>query len=230
MQLVLFDIDGTLLHGHGVGSRAMENTGRALVGPRFSLATVDFAGALDPWIYAEAARIMGIADPETMHERFREAYLIELAREIARADPPPAILPGVAEALAALRSHAGVTLGLMTGNYRNAAPLKLRAVGIDPTQFTIGAFGDDASTRPELVPVALERWKRAGVEAKAERVVVVGDTPRDVDCARRNGCRCLAVATGKHSMEILEQAGADAVVRDLTDLRPLLQMLAAIQP
>src|SRR4029079_15724715 len=106
---------------------------------------------------------------------------------------------GVAAALATIGGDASATLGLVTGNYARAVPLKLRAVGIDPAQFVVGAFGDDAPTRPELVRLAIDRWRARGAHPDPARVVVIGDTPRDVDCARKNGCRSVAVATGWHA-------------------------------
>jgi phosphoglycolate phosphatase-like HAD superfamily hydrolase len=230
MKLILFDIDGTLLHGHGVGARAMERAGRSLHGPNFSLAGIDFGGALDPWIYAEAARKLGEMAVEAMHSRFHESYLVELARELLEGGLSPQALPGVHDALSQLGSHADVTLGLVTGNYTRAARLKLRAAGIDPEQFVVGAFGDDAPTRPELVRLALQRWAARGPAGGPEAAIVIGDTPRDIDCAQRNGCRCIAVATGWHSAEALREAGADLVLHDLSDLAPVLEFVGSPHP
>jgi phosphoglycolate phosphatase-like HAD superfamily hydrolase len=86
----------------------------------------------------------------------------------------------------------------------------------------VGAFGDDAPTRPGLVRLALERSPSRVDPADA---IVIGDTPRDVECARANGCACLAVATGGHSREQLQEAGAERVVTDLGDPAPLLELL-----
>jgi phosphoglycolate phosphatase-like HAD superfamily hydrolase len=226
VRLVLFDIDGTLLFGRGVGARAMTRAGRLLLGERFTLDGIDFGGALDPWIFRQAAERFGHTDPGSLHAAFHDAYLVELARELEAPELRPVILPGVARALEVLRGRRGLTLGLVTGNYRRAAPLKLGAVGIDPARFTLGAFGDEAPTRPELVRLALERWAESGASPDPRRAVVIGDTPRDVDCAQKNGCRCLAVATGAHSVKALASAGADAVVPDLTDLTVLESWLA----
>jgi phosphoglycolate phosphatase len=225
VYLVLFDIDGTLLHGQGVGRRAMERAGRALLSEGFTLDGIDFAGALDPWIFAEAAARVGVADASARHDEFRAAYIVELERELQRGDIRPRVLPGVADLLSVLRTRSDVTLGLVTGNYRRAAPMKIAAVGIDPELFVLGAFGDDATTRPELVALALDRWTAAGGKAEPERVLVVGDTPRDVECAHANGCRCLAVATGWHTEEALVAARADFVARDLTNPAVLLDLL-----
>lgn len=223
MRLVLFDIDGTLLRAQGVGAIAMERAGRRVLGPSFTLEGIDFGGALDPWIFRQAAQRLGHEDPSPLHPTFRDEYLVELARALDADERRPVLLPGVVAALAAFRDDPTTTLGLVTGNYARAVPLKLRAAGIDPEQFVVGAFGDDAPTRPDLVRLAMEQWRARGADPDPRRVVVIGDTPRDVDCAKRNGCRSVAVATGWHTVEQLEAGGADLVLRDLTALMPSLQ-------
>jgi len=225
MYLVLFDIDGTLLHSDGVGSSAMERAGRRVLGPSFSLAGIDFGGALDPWIYREAASRMGRDDAHQHHDAFHEAYLSELVLLLETRERVPRIVPGVEAALRGLAERAHTTLGLVTGNYAKAAPLKLRAAGLDPSLFVLGAFGDDGPTRPDLVRLAIEKWALRGALPDRRRVVVIGDTPRDVDCARQNGCRSIAVTTGRHTAAQLEAAGADEVVSDLGDLSTLLDRL-----
>jgi phosphoglycolate phosphatase len=225
MYLVLFDIDGTLLRSQGLGSNAMERAGRRILGPSFSLEGIDFGGALDPWIYGQAASRMGRADAQELHSAFHDAYLVELALSLERRERLPTIIPGVEQALLGLVGKTQLTLGLLTGNYTRAAPLKLRAAGLDPERFVVGAFGDDGPTRPDLVRVAMEQWRARGFEPDGRRVVVIGDTPRDVDCAQKNGCRSIAVATGWHTFEQLESTGADQVVRDLSDLAALLERL-----
>ena len=223
--LLLFDVDGTLFSGKGVGSRAMTRAGRAVLGGAFSLDGIDFAGALDWWIYEEAARRMGHPNARERHDDFRKAYLIELARELPQADPKPIILPGVAALLDRLERWSGVTLGLVTGNYRAAVPLKFESVGIPFNRFSVGAFADDAETRAGLVKLAMNRWSAVGGSGDPSRTIVIGDTPRDVRCAQENGCRCLAVATGRDSVADLVRAGADAVIRDFTDPEPLVRWL-----
>ncbi len=227
MRLVLFDIDGTLLRAQGLGLVVMERVGRRLLGPAFTLEGIDFGGALDPWIFRQAAARLGHDDPSHLHPAFRDAYLAELARELDQGEQRPILLPGVLAALAAFRDDPIATLGLVTGNYARAVPLKLRAAGIDPAQFVVAAYGDDAPTRPDLVRLAMEQWRARGADPDPRRVVVIGDTPRDVDCAKKNGCRSIAVATGRHSVEELEAGGADLVLRDLTGLMGLLHTVWA---
>ena len=225
VRLLLFDIDGTLLSGKGAGSRAMTRAGRVVLGKGFSLEGVDFAGALDPWIYAEAARRSGYTSAVERHEAFRDAYLLELERELAEGAVKPLLLPGVFELLERLERRSDVTLGLVTGNYRRAVPLKFRSVGLSVERFPLGAFGDDAETRARLVHLAMADWVKAGGSGDPRHTIVIGDTPRDVRCAQDNGCRCLAVSTGRDSKEDLVRAGADAVARDLTDVDVLHRWL-----
>ena len=227
MYLALFDIDGTLIRSQGVGGLAMERAGRKVLGPTFSLQGIDFGGALDPWIYREAASRMGRHDAQALHADFHDAYLAELKLALGSAERLPIAIPGVEVALGSLATRENTTLGLVTGNYARAAPLKLRAAGIDPAQFVLGAYGGDAPTRPDLVRLAMEQWRARGAEPEPRRVVVIGDTPRDVDCAKKNGCRCVAVATGWHTAEELRKTDADEVVEDLTGLCDLLERMWA---
>jgi phosphoglycolate phosphatase len=226
VKIILFDIDGTLLRGHGAGSRAMLAAGRQICGAAFALEGVMISGGLDPVIYAEAARIMGLADAHTLHDAFRDCYLLELERELVRGERRCELLPGVTSLLEMLAQRDDVAVGLLTGNYQRAVPIKFAAVNLQHHFFVSGAFGDDAPTRPGLVPVARSRMASAlARDVPAEDVIIVGDTPRDVDCALQHGCRCLAVETGYFSRADLLSAGATQVVRDLSDPAPLLAML-----
>ena len=224
-MLLLFDIDGTLLAPRGAGIRAMERAGQTLFGASFSFFDLDLSGKIDPQIFGELIEVNAQLDIGWEdHDRFRDSYLEALTSELA-ASPIPA-LPGVTEVLATLRQMTTVTLGLLTGNYAAAAPRKLSSAGLEPGWFPVGAFGDEAPTRPELIPVAQRRYfDLHGVEIEPERVIVIGDTPRDVECAHANGCLAFAVATGRWSFEALKATGAEVVVEDLEDPSPLLELL-----
>jgi phosphoglycolate phosphatase-like HAD superfamily hydrolase len=227
VKLVLFDIDGTLLRGHGAGSRAMMRAGRALHGEGFSLDGIMMGGGLDPVIFASALARLGILEVTSHHDAFRDRYLKELALEFtATIEKRPELLPGVQELLAMLATRRDVLIGLVTGNYRAAVPIKFAAVGLDPAQFVIGAFGDCGPTRPDLVRIARERaHAHAGLHIEPVHTIVIGDTPRDVDCALQHGCLCLAVETGYHSAAELRSAGAHHVAKDLSDASVLLSLL-----
>jgi phosphoglycolate phosphatase len=225
-NLLLFDIDGTLLRGHGAGTRAMLRAGRALHGHGFSLDGIMIGGGMDPVIFASAIERLGILEPHLHQDAFRDRYLQELAHELATAELRPYLLPGVVALLETLAARKDVVIGLVTGNYRAAVPIKFASVELDPAQFVIGAFGDCGPTRPELVRIARERaHAHAGRLIEAERTIVIGDTPRDVACALHHGCVCLAVATGGHTEEELRRAGAQHIAADLRDPDVLLSLL-----
>jgi phosphoglycolate phosphatase-like HAD superfamily hydrolase len=227
MKLLLFDLDGTLLLTGGAGVGSMHVVGARMFGDHFTLDGVTVAGGLDPLIYADAATLAGVDDAHLHHDIFRDSYVAELEQALNSDRFEVHVLPGVMELLNELRQSPQVTLGLLTGNYAVSAPVKLRAVGIDPDWFTITAFGDEAPDRPAMVKLAMERFarKNGANDTSPSDVIVIGDTPRDVDCAKANGCRVLAVATGRYGMDELREAGADVVVPDLKDSTALWQMI-----
>lgn len=229
-RLVLFDIDGTLLITKGATSRCIHRACKSLFGESFQWGGVT-SGTLDPQIFACLLAHNGIADPQAHHARYREIYLAELKSELDRVRDDVTVLPGVNDVLEQLRSLDDVTCGVLTGNYREGALLKLQAAGFDLAQFAINAFAEDAEDRPGLVRAAMAEFaKTTGETASGEAVVIVGDTPNDIACAKANGCYAFAVATGHYDMAKLAEAGADRVVADLSDAGPLLELLNARQP
>lgn len=226
-QLVLFDIDGTLLLSHGAGIVAMEKTGRRVVGRDFELSKLEFAGRLDPQIWADAARTVGVdpAADDDMHDRFRAEYGSILKRVLR--DRPAYALPGVKELIGRLRVRDDTVLGLVTGNYPETGRAKIASTGIDPDAFPVAAWGTDGAIRRELPPVAMAAYEaRVGRAIDPGRVVVIGDTVHDVDCAKHNGCLAVAVATGPaFDLETLRGAGPDLLLEDLTDAEGFLTWL-----
>jgi phosphoglycolate phosphatase-like HAD superfamily hydrolase len=210
--------------------RAMRSAGRRLFGDRIEWKGIEAAGSLDPLIFAEAAQRSGISGADRHHESFRAQYLLDLRQELARHPDRVQTMPGVPELLASLRERVAtrgdLVMGMLTGNYGPAVSLKLAAVDVDLDQFAVTAFGDEAPNRAELVALAMQRYEKVtGQAADPRRVVVIGDTPRDVACARANGCVSFAVATGEHSESDLRAAGASVAVEDLSDPEPLLELL-----
>jgi len=225
-MLLLFDIDGTLLLSDRAGVHAMQAAGRALHGERFSLERVSMAGRLDPLIWADGMVQAGLEPSEELHARFRAAYTEALVQRL-RERPTARALPGVLALLDRLRAMQDTTLGLLTGNYAETGSIKLRAAGIDPSWFPITAWGSDGGHRRDLPPVALERYlAHTGRAIAPERVVVLGDTPGDIDCARANGCLSVAVATGpSYSIDDLRAHAPDLLIEDLSDTDGLLDWL-----
>lgn len=229
--LVLFDVDGTLLLTGGAGMRAMRHAATELFGEGFSWDSVEVSGHLDTLIFSEAAASNRIADAERHHPRFRAAYLERLRHELDVHRDQIRRMPGVREAIEWLRRSGKAAVGLVTGNYSEAVPLKLATIGVDPEWFEIVAFADHGTTRPALVAFALERYaERLGGPVDPSRVVIVGDTPRDIACGRVNGCITFAVATGKFPADVLRDAGADYVVDDLSDPAPLFELVENLSP
>ncbi len=140
--LVLFDVDGTLLLTGGAGMRAMRAVAAELFGEGFRWDGIVVSGHLDPLIFSEAAALNGLDGAPEHHESFRRRYLEVLVLELARHPERVRIMPGIRESLSELRGSGVATLGLLTGNYAEAIPLKLSAIGLDPAWFEITAFGE----------------------------------------------------------------------------------------
>lgn len=220
--LLLFDIDGTLLTTGGAGRVAFNSAASKLFGDHFTFDGIEFAGHLDRLIFDEAAARHGLDDHHLHHDSFRDTYVAELDAQLASRAHEVVVMPGVHDLLAALQTRAAdgepLVLGLLTGNYGASARLKLRSAGIDPDAFSIGAFGDQGACRADLVVVAMGQYERlTGRVASPGRTIVIGDTPRDVACAKAHGCLAVAVATGGYTASDLRAAGADLVMNDLRD-------------
>ena len=225
--LLLFDIDGTLLISGGATSRCMERAGRMVFGDGFEWAVIT-PGLIDPQlltIQLEANEL-----PVERLDEYAQCYLGELEKELVERRSDMKLMPGVAELLQTLRSRyrsqKDVVVGLLTGNYRRASIAKLEAAGLDPAWFTVSAFADDGHQRSDLPGVAMSRCRAVvGTSIGASRTIIIGDTPRDVQCARDTGCVALAVATGRYSVEQLQESRPDTVVADLSDPDPLFKLI-----
>src|SRR3954451_22951399 len=223
-MLVLFDIDGTLLirahveHRHALADAVREVWGADDPGP----IAVPAAGRTDGEIAREICLLGGVS-AEAIDERaayFRAAC----ATAYARRCPPDLrdrLAPQVEEVLRALSARTAITLSLVTGNLEAVARLQLARAGLG-NFFAAGqgGFGSDADDRTELPAIARRRAGRNGAPYPRGQTVVVGDTPNDIACARADGVRCVAVATGPYAAA--ELARADAVVAGLGDLERVL--------
>ncbi len=227
--LVLFDIDGTLLLSSRVGYRAMLEASALMAGRPVTMQGVDFAGRLDPEIWAGIAALNGVEDASGREAEFRASYASILARMV-KEDAIVYLLPGVFDLIGRLRNDGGITLGLLTGNYPETGLLKIRAAGLDPEDFPVAAWGCDGAARRDLPRVAMERYAgKFGRLILPNRVVVIGDTPIDIDCAHANGCIALGVATGpSHSLEDLQAHLPELAVRDLTDTDYLVNWILSL--
>jgi phosphoglycolate phosphatase len=225
-MLILFDIDGTLLLTGGAGIGAMADAGRALYGQQFTIDGVEFSGRLDPLIWKDLIARNCVPLDRADHELFRRTYSRMLEARLRR-NSTAQLLPGVAEFVAALQVVDGVSLGLLTGNYPETGRLKIKTAGLDPEVFRICAWGCDAESRRDLTPLAIDRHAQLYRSARLgpHHVVVIGDTPHDVDCAKAHGCRSIAVATGRFSRQELLESGADLALENLAATSRLLDRL-----
>jgi phosphoglycolate phosphatase-like HAD superfamily hydrolase len=233
-RLLLWDVDGTLVRGSGAGrsvfgaavERALERELAPDVLPR-----VRMSGKTDPQIARELLALAEVADADA--DTHLPAVLRHLEDEVARAAErfrtEGHVLPGVRDLLARLDAEPGVVQTVLTGNLAPNAAVKLGAFGLERwLDLSIGAYGSDDEDRTRLVPLARGRAAaRDGVEVAPEAAWVIGDTPRDLACARAGGVRCLLVATGNYRLEELAAAGPDAVREDLADVDEVAALLTA---
>jgi phosphoglycolate phosphatase-like HAD superfamily hydrolase len=219
MTLVLFDIDGTLIQSGRAGVRGLAAACARLYGAPAALDRVPLAGRTDRAIVSDVLRGLGREPSDEAVFQLRDEYLAHLPEALAAPATAEAegVLPGVGALMDALDRMEGVGVGLLTGNFERGAALKLGHFRLWE-RFGFGAFGDHHVDRRDLVPVALVEAERVvGRRFASSRVVVIGDTPADIDCARAHGARSLAVATGPFTRDVLAESGADLVVESLAD-------------
>jgi len=222
-KLFLFDIDGTLLRTGRAGEHALRLAFRERFGVEDDLSAISFAGSTDG---AFARQMFGAhaipPTPENVADLF-DGYVHHLALELPRREGR--VLPGIVGLLEALHQREDIVLGLLTGNIERGAELKLSHYGVWDF-FEFGAFADDHVDRNKLGPVAHSRAvERHGISFEASDVFVLGDTPKDIDCARAAGFVAVAIATGSCRKEELAAHRPDFLFEDLSDTRGVLVTL-----
>jgi phosphoglycolate phosphatase len=223
-KLILWDIDGTLIVSHGAGVRAMEKALTRRFGVTCDLRQIDWAGRTDAWITGEVFRHTGLPDtPQNSHD-YLEAYL-ELLPEELRNGPQGGVLPGILELLETLQQRTDLAQGLLTGNLRRGAELKLTHYKVWH-YFEFGAFADDSPRRNDLGPHAVRRAReRHGVEFAPGKTFIIGDTPHDIECGKVIGAQTIGVATGRYSVEELAAHHPTAVFKDFADTGAFLRVI-----
>jgi phosphoglycolate phosphatase-like HAD superfamily hydrolase len=219
-KLVLFDIDGTLLHTHGAGRRAIH----AAFAEEFGAAPPDdvvrFDGKTDPQIVRELLQVThhpGAGDVARIGAVCRR-YVELLAAELAQPDHATTVYPGVVALLDRLDARGDALLGLLTGNLADGARLKLESGGIPYQRFRVGAFGSDHADRGALPAIAVQRAAvLMGRVPQGPEIVILGDTPADITCGDGVAARAIGVATGSYDGAALTAAGAYAVFDDLSE-------------
>ncbi|WP_069963723.1 HAD family hydrolase [Lacunisphaera limnophila] len=225
-KLLLWDIDGTLIKSHGAGVRAMEKALTKRFGVTVDLGSIDWAGRTDSWITGEVFRHVGLPDtPQNAHD-YLEAYLAQLPLELAHGQPG-VVLPGVLDLLETIHHRNDIAQGLLTGNLRRGAELKLTHHQVWH-YFEFGAFADDSPRRNDLGPHALRRAREHhAVDFTPENTFIIGDTPHDIACGKVIGARTIAVATGTFSLEQLAAHAPTALFPDFSDTAAFLRVIEA---
>jgi phosphoglycolate phosphatase-like HAD superfamily hydrolase len=223
MRFLLFDIDGTLIDSGGAGIRALNHAFEDMFSVPDAFRTVSMAGKTDLQIVKEGMTIHGLVSSNGIIPEFFDHYIEHLKKNI---DPSRGHLKaGIREALETLSHFGNMHTGLLTGNIEQGAMLKLEAFGI-AGYFDIGAFGNEDEDRNSLLPIAVKKLReRRAVTVDYSNCVIIGDTPRDVECAKPYGAYTIGVATGPYSSESLVSAGADVVFQDLSDTERFIDAL-----
>lgn len=226
-RLVLWDIDGTLLRAGVIARECFDQAVEAVTGSHPGPHDVAMSGKTDPQIAREILAYAGVPDASGLIAAVIEHMEEILAGAVEVIQGHGRVLPGVVEILDRLAAEPAVHQTVLTGNTRRNAATKLTALGLaDRLDLEAGAYGSDEEDRLRLLPVALERARRLrDLDVAPESVWIVGDTERDLACARAGGARCLLVGTGRIPLADLEAAGADVVLPDLADADRVVALL-----
>jgi phosphoglycolate phosphatase-like HAD superfamily hydrolase len=222
-MLILFDLDGTLMRGKGLGRPAVEATIKEIFDLEVDLTNHWFGGKTDWFSLIELLTPHGVSGEDIAaklpeYQAAKVRHMEELIKTI-----PMCALPGALETVEALRERPHLPLGVLTGNVESTALFKLRAVGFDPDWFTVRVFGHEAINRNDLPPLALQRATAPLNRIYApEDVGIIGDTLRDIECAKINGLRVVAVTTGFQDRDELAAAKPDYLIDDLRELLKIL--------
>ena len=218
VRLVLFDVDGTLVHTGGAGIKAFAKTFATEFNAHNGVEKISFAGRTDVNLVREFFGFHGIAATPENFRRFFDRYVFWLDQTVAQSNG--GVCRGVLKFIDDLSALPGPpTLGLLTGNIRLGAEIKLRRYNLWDV-FKTGAFADDGEDRNHIAAAALERGSRVlGRKLHGEEIIVVGDTAHDIRCGQFIGAKTLAVATGGGKLDELRKHQPDWAVEDLSQIR-----------
>ena len=228
MHLILFDIDGTLMHTHGAGRKSFISTLRGVFGIEESMEDISFAGATDLNVLHDVLKRWNIepteAEKSLFFERLPEAMLRNASADNAT------LYPGVKSLLQELHDHEQCMLGIVTGNAKACAMIKLGLFDLEPF-FSVGAYGDEDGNRNILAQIALQRAQALSPSSNGfADIFLIGDSPSDIEAARELSATSIAVTTGFCTRDVLAEAGADHLMDGLSDSKKIIHLLTAGNP
>lgn len=215
--LLLWDIDGTLLSAKGAGRSALCQSLANAFGITSDLAHMDLYGRTDRWIFRQMLRHFHLEESELNFAKLEQHYFEALPAQLHNKGID--LLPGVLQIVEEGLKRGDVVQGLLTGNLRRGAEIKLAPYGLWE-KLGFGAFADDSEDRNQLPPHAIRRAEaKTGHNFRPERVWIIGDTPHDIHCGRHNGLRTLGVASGRHTLEQLAVERPNVLLPSLADAK-----------
>jgi phosphoglycolate phosphatase-like HAD superfamily hydrolase len=228
MKILLWDIDGTLIRSGNAGHRAMNAAAHAVFGLPEAFTNFDFGGRTDPWVLDLLCRQHRLEAPPSRLDEFYAVYVESLRRELH--NPRALTCTGIRETLAHFHASPDIAQGLLTGNIVAGARVKLEHFGLWD-YFPFGAFADDSGERNRLGPVALERARHhvGRPDLAPSDLIVIGDTPHDIACARAVGAHAVATATGGFTYDELVPHQPDLLVHNFADIAPLQNLIRALR-
>ncbi|MEI6034574.1 MAG: haloacid dehalogenase-like hydrolase [Verrucomicrobiae bacterium] len=222
-RLLLFDIDGTLMTSGGAGEAALVHAMKTRFGVEEDFSGVVLAGSTDARIARTLLEKHGLATTAENLAALMDSYLHSLAERMG--SHSGRIMPGMIPVLDAIKAHPDAVLALLTGNLVRGAEIKLRHYGVWD-YFEFGAFADDHHDRNELGKFASARAAEIhGESFPADRIFVIGDTPKDIECGRAIGAMTVAIATGDYSRDELAACRPDFLFDDFSDTEAVLDVL-----
>lgn len=229
-RLLLLDIDGTLLWPSGAGRTALQAALNYIYGTAGDLENFAFGGFTDRNIIFTLLQTAGLTEV-AIAEKFDQISPVmveEMTTRIARGDHDVQPCRGAIQLLDAVSSRDDVVVGLITGNFRETAHIKLAAAGINSELFKIGAYGGESRDRADLPTLAVERaFKLTGQQFTGQQIIIIGDTPHDVTCGRGVGARSIAVLTGWSDRAEIEPHNPHYLFDDLSDTQAVLDAIFA---
>jgi len=231
LKILLFDIDGTLMLSGGAGRRAIDRAFNDFYGITDAFEGIVPDGNTDPKIFTEIAanHRLALADEETAFAKLAARYAEHMVDEMRRSEGAH-LMPGAMPLLDSLVKHTDLGLGLLTGNFEETARIKLDRFDLNRF-FSFGAFSSDHAERAQLVPIAVQRAEShlGQTIGLGPHVVVIGDTPLDVECALAHGATAIGIAASRYSVPELEAAGAHLALPSLDHSREFSAFIGAIE-